>query len=54
VFKENVSELVQIINLQTSLKRGVKDTDFWNSVLSAQCPILKWISLKVNVYFGST
>jgi hypothetical protein len=28
VFKENVSELVQIINLQTSLKRGVKDTDF--------------------------
>jgi hypothetical protein len=44
VFKENISELeLDIINLQTdlSLKTRVNDTNIWNLVPSAQCPILK-------------
>jgi hypothetical protein len=43
LFKENVNELELEINLQTdlSLKTRVNDTDFWNLVPSAQCPILK-------------
>jgi len=57
VFKENVSELeFEIINLQTylSLKTRVNDTNFWTLMPSAQCPILKRVSLKVNVCFVST
>jgi hypothetical protein len=57
VFKENVSELEpEIIDLQTdlSLKTRVDVTDFWNLVPSAQCPILKRVSLKVSACFGST
>jgi hypothetical protein len=57
VFKENVSELeFDIINFQTnlSLKTRLNDTNFWNLVPSAQCPILKRVPLKVNVCFGST
>jgi hypothetical protein len=50
MFKENVSglQLEIIINLQTdlSLKTRVNDTNFWNLVLAAQCPILKVVSLK--------
>jgi hypothetical protein len=36
------------INLQTdfSLKTGVKDTEFWNLMSSAQCTILKEVPLK--------
>jgi len=52
-----VSELVpEITNLQTDLsfKRRLNDTKFWNLVLSAQCPILKRVSLKVNESFAST
>jgi hypothetical protein len=44
VFKENISELeLDIINLLTglSLKTRVNDTNIWNLVPSAQCPILK-------------
>jgi hypothetical protein len=57
VFKENVSKLeLEIFNFQKdlSLKTGVNDTNFWNVVLSAQYPILKRVSLKVNACFGST
>jgi hypothetical protein len=55
VFKENVSEL-EIFNLQTDLllKTKVNDTNFWNLVPSAQCPILKQVSLKVSACFCST
>jgi hypothetical protein len=52
-----VSELqLDIINLQTdlSLKTRVNDTNFWNLVPSAQCPIPKRVSLKVSACFGST
>jgi hypothetical protein len=54
VFKENVSELEhEIINLHTglSLKTRLNDTNFWNLVPSAQCPILKQMSLKVNAFW---
>jgi hypothetical protein len=57
VFKENLSELeLEIINLQTdlSLKTIMNDTNFWNLVPSAQYPILKRVSLKVNAYFDPT
>jgi hypothetical protein len=42
--------------LQTDipLKKRVNDTNFRNLVLSVQCSILKWLSLKVNACFGST
>jgi hypothetical protein len=55
VFKENVSELeLEIINLQTDLlKTRVIDTDFQNLVLLSQCPVLKWVSLKVNACFST-
>jgi len=36
------------------LKTRLNDTNFWNLVPSAQCPILKRVPLKVNVCFGST
>jgi hypothetical protein len=52
-----VSELeLEIINLQTdlSLKTSLNDTNAWNLMLSTQCPILKRVSLKLNVCFGST
>jgi hypothetical protein len=57
LFKENVSEPeLEIINLQTDLsfKTRVNNTNFWNLVLSAQCPILKRVSLKVSACFSST
>jgi len=56
LFKENVNELELEINLQTdlSLKTRVNDTDFWNLVPSAQCPILELVSLKVNACCSST
>jgi hypothetical protein len=57
VFKENVSKLEhEIINLQIdlSLKTRVNDTNFWNLVPSAQCPIQKLVSLEVSACFGST
>jgi hypothetical protein len=41
VFKGNMSEL-EIINLQRDLplKTRINDTNFWNLVPSAQCPVL--------------
>jgi hypothetical protein len=57
VFKENVSELkLEIINLQTylSLKTRMNDRHKGlNLVPSAQCPVLKRVSLKVTACFGS-
>jgi hypothetical protein len=52
-----VSELELVIfNLQRdlSLKTKVNDKNVWNLVASAECPVLKPVSLELNACFGST
>jgi hypothetical protein len=41
------------LQIDLSLKTRVTDAHFWNLLPSAQYPVLKRVSLKVNACFGS-
>jgi hypothetical protein len=45
----------EIVNLQTDLLIKTRETDknFWNLVPSAIWALVKYVSRKVNAYFGS-